>query len=137
MSKLTRHEQASAKYARTAARAKGREERLDRDAINHLLGLTEDPDAEVRREAAQALCPCHVQANVARVWDRLLAMVEDPDARVRAVVLHTLADGSPRTRESEVVRAIEQMHNDPDPKLRRHVRRLLARYRRTGNINVL
>ena len=28
------------------------------------------------------------------------------------------------------------MRDDPDAKLRRHVRKLLARYRRTGRINI-
>ncbi|HZG67418.1 MAG TPA: HEAT repeat domain-containing protein [Herpetosiphonaceae bacterium] len=84
-----------------------------------------------------ALCPCHVQADIEQVWDRLIAMVHDPEAKVRSSVLHALCDGSPRVRESEIVRAIESMYHDPDPKLRRHVRHVLASYRRTGKINIL
>ena len=137
MQKMTRHEQARSKHRRNAVHARGREERTHCDDIDHLLSLTEDPDAEVRNEAVRALCPCHVQSNIPQVWDRLLVMVEDPDARVRGTILHTLADGSPRSREAEVVQAIEKMYNDPDLKLRRHVRKLLAQYRSKGNINVL
>ena len=85
----------------------------------------------------QQLCPCHVQTNIPEVWDRLLEMTNDPDPKVRGTILHTLADGSPRERETQIVQAIEGMYHDPDPKLRRRVRRLLAQYRRTGNINVL
>jgi HEAT repeat protein len=137
MHKLTRSEQIRAKRLRNGNRAKGREERLDRGEVDDLLRLTYDPNAEVRNAAAQALCPCHVQANIDKVWDRLIAMAEDPDVDVRATILHTLCDGSPRTREGEVVQALETMYNDPDQKLRRRVRKLLAQYRRQGKINVL
>lgn len=91
----------------------------------------------MRCEAARELCPCHVQANHVRVWDRLIALADDPDARVRATILHTLADGSPREREAEIVQTLEKMYHDPDEKLRRQVRKLLAQYRRSGKINVL
>ena len=137
MARRTSGKQSKAGFRRRARRAGAREIRLDPAAVDTLLDLTEDPDAEVRNEAVRSLCPCHVQANIARVWDRLLAMVTDPDAKVRATVLHTLCDGSPRLREAEVVHALEQMHNDPDPQLRRRVRHLLASYRRTGKINIL
>jgi hypothetical protein len=107
------------------------------DEIDLLIALTNDPHPLTRGRAVKRLCPCHVQADEARVWDRIIAMAEDPDAYVRAQVLHALGDGSPRAREAEVVRAVEGMRNDPDPALRRRVRRLLATYRRTGQINVL
>jgi HEAT repeat protein len=137
MPKLTRSEQLRAKYRKAAARAKGREERLDRERIDDLLRQTTEADADARCAAVQALCPCHVQSNIAPVWDRLLALVHDPDVRVRSLVLHTLCDGSPREREPEVVAALEAMHNDPDQKLRRRVRQVLAQYRRTGRVNIL
>lgn len=133
MQRLTRHEQTRAKYRRMARRPRGREARIDRDMVDGLLSMTVD-DAAVRQAAVQALCPCHVQANVKRVWDRLIELVDDPDVKVRGIVLHTLCDGSPRDREAEVVQALEQMYNDPDPKLRRRVRHLLASYRRIGKI---
>jgi hypothetical protein len=137
MAILSRQEQATAGFRRRARRTGGREARLDRSSIDQLLALTEAADAAVRNKAVLALCPCHVQANVERVWDRLLSMATDPDAKVRATVLHTLCDGSPREREAGIVAALEAMYNDPDPRLRRHVRHVLASYRRTGRINIL
>jgi HEAT repeat protein len=137
MARLVSAEQARAGHRRRARRVAGREIRLDRTQVDDLLVQTEDPDADVRNEAVRALCPCHVQANVDRVWDRLVAMVADSDSRVRGSVVHALCDGSPRERELQVVEALEQMYNDPDPKLRRHVRHVLASYRRRGKINIL
>jgi hypothetical protein len=52
-------------------------------------------------------------------------------------VLHLLCDGSPRERNTEVVAAVERMQRDPDDKLRRQARKVMAQYRKTGNINVL
>ncbi|MBV9468710.1 MAG: HEAT repeat domain-containing protein [Abitibacteriaceae bacterium] len=137
MPRPSKTEQVRRKYLKTSCRARGREERTNPDDIAEFLSLTHDPDARVRREAVQCLCPCHVQTNHPGVWDRLLEMVTDPDLKVRATVLHTLGDGSPRAREAEVVAAIEKIYHEPDLKLRRHVRQLLASYRRQGNINVL
>lgn len=111
--------------------------RTRRDEIDDLLETTRSADARERRRAIQALCPCHVKVNDARVWDRALGMVDDPDRTVRSIVLHMLADGSPAEREAEVVAAVERLRNDPDLKLRRQARRLLARYRAGGRINVL
>ena len=137
MDKRTRHEQISAKYLEIGPRAKGREQRLQPDQIDGLLTLTQHEDAKVRCKAAQALCPCHVQANHDKIWDRLIEMANDPDAHVRSTILHTLGDGSPRSREADVVQALEKMYHDPDVKIRKRVRGLLAQYRRTGKINVL
>jgi hypothetical protein len=137
MSRMTRTEQLRMAYRRRGRHVQGREVRLDRDAIDDLLQRTEASDPIVRQEAVQLLCPCHVQADIQPVWNRLIAMVGDPDTDVRATILHTLCDGSPREREAEVVEALDRMYNDPDPKLRRRVRALLASYRRTGKINVL
>src|SRR5919199_5572789 len=99
MVRRTSDEQSKAGFRRRAGRTGAREMRLDPAAVDTLLDLTDAPDAEVRNEAVRSLCPCHVQANIARVWDRLLLMVTDPDAGVRATVLHTLCDGSPHLRE--------------------------------------
>lgn len=137
MPRMTRSEQLRYKYQSLPPIAKGREKRTPVDQIDDLLEQTTDPDPKVRCEAAQLLCPCHIQGNHEVIWDRLIAMTRDPDAKVRSVVLHTLADGSPRKREAEIVSAIENMYHDPDPKLRRRVRKLLAQYRQTGKINVL
>jgi hypothetical protein len=111
--------------------------RTRRADIDDLLEATRSGDARTRRRAAQSMCPCHVKANDSRIWDRALAMVGDPDRTVRSIVLHMLADGSPCEREAEVVAAVERLRNDPDLKLRRQARRLLARYRAGGRINVL
>ena len=63
-------------------------------------------------------------------------MAADADPKVRNWVLHVLTDGSPRSRQEEVVQVLEQMHDDPDLKLRRKARKILAHYRRTGDLNV-
>jgi hypothetical protein len=63
-------------------------------------------------------------------------MTGDPDRQVRRIALHTLIDGSPRSREMDVLRALEGMRDDPDLKLRRNVRKILARHRATGSINI-
>ncbi len=137
MARMTRTEQLRLKYQSLPPIAKGRERRTLVDQIDDLLEQTTDPDPKMRCEAAQLLCPCHIQGNHDAIWDRLIAMSQDPDVKVRSIILHTLADGSPREREAEIVRAIESMYHDPDPKLRRRVRKLLAQYRHTGKINVL
>ena len=137
MTRMTRYEQQRFKNLSYLVRANGREERTQPGEIDHLLQLTYDPDPQVRCEAARELCPCHVQANHQKVWDRLMVMAADPDVKVRKTVLHTLGDGSPREREADVVTTLEAMYHDPDEKLRRQVRKLLAQYRRSGKINVL
>ena len=133
----------------TIQKAKDRRVRRRRSATQHAdrrvcpaglgewLDWTRDADPRVRSRAIGQACPCHVKANRPALWDRLIEMAGDADARVRGHVLHTLADGSPREREIEIVAAIESMRNDPDRRLRRRVRKLLASYRRSGNINVL
>jgi hypothetical protein len=112
-------------------------ERVTGDEIDEVIALTFDGNPQIRGRAVKRLCPCHVQANEARVWDRVIALADDPDPYVRAQVLHALGDGSPRVREAEVVATVERLRDDPDPHLRRRVRRLLAEYRRTGRINIL
>lgn len=112
-------------------------ERTRRHEIEDLLELTQSDDARERNEALRELCPCHVKFNEKRVWDRALEMACDPDANVRSTVLHVLCDGSPRERNAEVVAAVARMQHDPDEKLRRRARKVMAQYRKTGNINVL
>ena len=137
MLKQTRTEQSRTKYLRTACRAKGREERIEREEIAATLEQTRNPDPSVRRTAIRALCPCHVQANRPEIWDTLIVLAADPNADVRRDVLHTLADGSPREREQQILMLWEAMYQDPDLKIRKQVRSLLAQYRRTGKINIL
>lgn len=108
-----------------------------RHEIDELLELTHSDDPRERNEALRVLCPCHVKFNERRVWDRALEMTADPDVKVRATVLHLLCDGSPRERNAEVVAAVERMQQDADDKLRRRARKVMAQYRKTGNINVL
>lgn len=103
--------------------------------IRDALAASRDPDPEVRRLAVRELCPCQVKRNDAEVWDRVFEMTRDPDASVRRNALHGLIDGSPASLEARVVATLERMRDDPEPKLRRNVRRILARYRRTGRIN--
>jgi hypothetical protein len=135
MPRLSLAERQKLGYKRRATRQG--ETRLDRERIAELLEQSYAADADARCAAVQGLCPCHVQADIAPVWDRLLALVHDPDVRVRATLLHTLCDGSPRDREPQVVQALEQMYQDPNPRLRRRVRQVLAQYRRSGRINIL
>jgi hypothetical protein len=110
--------------------------RVRRSEVADWLARTHAEDAEVRRDAVRALCPCHVRRDRRRVWERLLEMVADADRRVRSHVLHALTDGSPKDLEHEVIAAIGRMRNDPDERLRRRVRGILAGYRRTGSWNV-
>jgi hypothetical protein len=112
-------------------------ERTRRYQIDDLLALTRSDDAVERAGALRELCPCHVKFNDRRVWDRTLEMAGDPDAKVRSTVLHLLCDGSPRERNAEIVAAVARMQHDPDDKLRRQARRVMAQYRKTGQINVL
>ena len=111
--------------------------RVTLDEVQELLGQTYSADARDRAGAVRALCPCHVKRNEPRVWDRMIELACDPDAEVRRQVLHVLADGSPRERERQVVNAIETIAQDRDETLRRRARKVLAQYRKSGNINVL
>lgn len=110
--------------------------RLRREEVDAWLAHTRAADAETRRRAVRALCPCHVRADDPRIWERVLEMVGDADEGVRGSVFHALTDGSPRSREAEVVAAIEGLHDDPDARLRRRSRQFLAQYRRSGRVNV-
>ncbi len=111
--------------------------RTHKHDIDDLLNLTNSEDPKERAAALRELCPCHVKFNDTRIWDRTLAMAADPDAKVRSTVLHLLCDGSPRARNAEVVAAVEAMQRDPDDKLRRQARKVMAQFRKTGQINVL
>lgn len=121
----------------SAAEPLWRKRRTQRDEIEGLLAQSHDPSPEVRRRAVHAMCPCRVLANDGHIWDRLLEMTADEDVRVRGDVFHTLCDGSPRSRQAEIVHVLGRMQQDPDPKLRRRVRKLMAHYRATGQINIL
>lgn len=103
--------------------------------IEEVLRETYAPDPALRKSAVRLLCPCELKVNDRAAWDRILELTRDRDLGVRRNALHTLVDGSPREREPEVVEALEGMRDDPDARLRRQVRKLLARYRRTGRIN--
>jgi hypothetical protein len=104
--------------------------------IDIFLEKTHHPNPRVRRAAVAHLCPCHVRRNHERVWDRMVAMATDTDSNVRNWVLHVLTDGSPRSRQAEVAKVLSQMHDDPDLNVRRKARKILAEYRRTGDLNV-
>ena len=135
----TRQEQLRAARRRRGARAARRgfwEHAMRCDDLAATLTRTGDPDPRARCEAVRQLCPCHVKHNHAPVWDRMVAMAGDPDPKVRNWVLHVLTDGSPRSRETEVAEVLGRMHDDPEPKLRRKARKILAHYRRTGDLNI-
>ena len=102
-----------------------------------ILEMSRDPDPKTRVQALERLCPCKLKADRREAWERIIEMTQDENRKVRSHAFHALGDGSPRAREREVVQAIQNMRGDPDPKLRRRVRKLLAHYRRTGNINAL
>ena len=110
---------------------------MEQEQDSSILALTFHPDARVRRKAVQQLCPCHLKANYAPVWERVLAMVGDADPKVRGTVLHVLCDGSPRSREAQVVAALETLQHDGDAGVRRRARQVMAAYRRRGRVNIL
>ena len=104
--------------------------------VSALVEATRSPNARERRQAVRELCACRLKANHREAWDRVLELSGDPDVNVRRNALHVLIDGSPRSRREDVVHALEHMRNDPVPRVRRHVRKILARYRRTGQVNL-
>lgn len=104
--------------------------------IDRVLVETEHQDHRRRSRAVVQLCPCHVRHNIPSVWDRLLNMASDCDPKVRHAVLHALTDGSPRSREADVAEVLQRMSYDDDQRLRRKARKIAARYRRTGNLNI-
>lgn len=105
--------------------------------IQHLLAQTYSGDADERARAVRELCPCHLKRNLPEVWGRMIALQTDPERCVRTQVLHVLADGSPREYEAQVVAAVQNLAQDDDDKIRRNARKVLAKYRKSGNINVL
>jgi len=126
----------------TAARrvgldAPGSGRRLTAAEVERVLVLTHDPEPRVRQAALMNLCPCHLRADRPEVWERVFELAADPDSHVRQQVLHTVGDGSPRRLEERVIATLRSMRQDPDRRLRRSVRALLARYHRTGRVNVL
>ena len=110
---------------------------LRRDEIGTFLERTHHSDARMRRRALQHLCPCHVKADIERVWDRVIALVEDVDPGVRGAAVHALGDGSPRSVRERALRALEIARNDADRKVRRMARRLLAHHEKTGRLDAL
>ena len=111
--------------------------RTPRNEIPDWLELTLSAEPRDRRKALQKLCPCELKSDAAEVWERILQMGEDPDAHVRRWVVHTLCDGSPARYREEIVALLESRYQDPDGKVRKSVRKVLASYRNTGNVNIL
>lgn len=107
------------------------------EQVDELLPLLADDDATTRAETVRALCPCHVKSHDDRIWNRIFEMAGDEDVKVRRSVFHALGDGSPRALETQVVSAFATFRNDADARLKRNARRFLARYRRTGRVNIL
>jgi len=111
--------------------------RTPRSEIPEWLKLTRSAKSSERRKALQKLCPCELKSDAPEVWERILQMGEDPDAQVRRWVVHTLCDGSPARYRGEIVSLLEGRYHDPDDKVRKSVRKVLASYRHSGNVNVL
>ena len=111
--------------------------RTPRSEIPDWLELTRSTDSRKRLEAVRKLCPCELKSDAVEVWERILQMGDDPDARVRRGVIHTLCDGSPVRYRAEIVKLLESRYHDPDDKVRKSIRRVLANYRHSGNVNVL
>lgn len=111
--------------------------RIPANELGRVLALTRDPEPRVRQAALMNLCPCHLRSDRPEVWERVFEMACDADRGVRKQVFHTLSDGSPGRLEERVVATLESMRHDPDRTLRRGVRSLLAKYRRTGRVNLL
>ena len=111
--------------------------RITEQDMTELMAQTYSADAQDRADAVRELCPCQLKRNVPEVWQRVIALREDPERRVRAQVLHVLADGSPREYEGDIVAAMQHLAQDDDDKIRRAARKVLAKYRKSGNINVL
>ena len=111
--------------------------RTRKSEIPAWLELTRSPDPRERRKALQALCPCELKTEVSEVWKRVLEMAADRDAAVRRGAVHVLCDGSPVLYHGEIVRVLEGLYQDPDDRVRRSVRKVLAKHRHTGNLNVL
>ena len=113
-----------------------RETKTCRTDVEPLLSQTYDPDPVLRRLALHELCPCNVRYDDDRLWGRMIELTQDSDRSVRAMAFHTITDGCPKEREGEVVAALEAMYQDPDLKIRKTIRRHLAQYRRSGQINI-
>jgi HEAT repeat protein len=111
--------------------------RTPRSEIPAWLELTRSPDHMDRRKALQSLCPCELKSDSAEVWARVLEMADDTDARVRRWVIHVLCDGSPARYRDDILDVLESRYHDPDERVRKSARRVLATYRRLGNVNVL
>lgn len=110
------------------------EGRTAKEAIDGLLELSLSEESRARQLACRNLCTCHVRADDDRVWTRLLELVQDPDPLARGDVLHAITDSTPAARVPAVIQALESRHNDPDVGIRRQIRKILARYRRTGKV---
>ena len=59
------------------------EPRVSGESIQELLALSQSPEPEERRFAAEFLCPGHVRRRIDEVCDALYRMLEDPELKVR------------------------------------------------------
>jgi vesicle coat complex subunit len=107
------------------------------ESVDEIIELSKHKNPEVRLTAIKQLCPCRVQEDIDKFWNRLFEMVEDEDAKVRYQILHNICDGSPEHLESRVVEAIEKFNRDEDKEVKRRAHKVLASYLRTGKWNVL
>jgi hypothetical protein len=111
--------------------------RTPRSEIPLLLELSRDRDPKMRRRAVQALCPCEVKVHDAEIWDRFLEMADDPDALVRRWIIHVLCDGSPAVYEARILDVLERLRDDADERVKKRARKVLAKVRHGGMLNVL
>lgn len=109
---------------------------MNDEKISTLLERTFSKNPRARQRAAGELCPCHVKRDIDAVWERICEMSRDSDPGVRRAVVHSMTDGSPRVRADTVLRILEGMKSDEDRKTRRMVRHHLARFKRTGILNI-
>ena len=110
---------------------------LATENVDEILELTYHEDPEIRKKAAQQLCPCRVQRDKPEFWERIFELCLDPSPKVRMQILHDICDGSPAHYENEVSRALEIFNRDKDEEIKRKAHKALASYLRTGNWNVL
>jgi len=106
-------------------------------SVDEIIELSKHENPEVRLCAVKQLCPCRVQEDIDKFWNRLFEMVEDEDPRVRYQILHNICDGAPDHLESKFSEAIEKFNRDEDKEIRRRAHKVLASYLRTGKWNVL
>ena len=105
--------------------------------FDEIMILTYNKVEEIKLTALQRLCPCRVNNEITRFWDRIFELVNDPSPKIRMQVLHNMCDGSPDSYEDRVVEALEIFNRDKDSKIRRKAHKVIGSYAKTGKWNIL